>query len=243
MCELKRSGGYWGATTAILKRATVRQDSATTLTQVDGQGPNLHQNNGSAGGKSLRHKHSTESVRGPAEPESYADRWSPASHANVLGMTEVESRRIEEIKFEEFSRDFLDPSFRWLTDEEIKKLTMTPCLTRAAQLRWFESLSARSEYLIWGIRLSGTPVGAVGLKNITDREGEYWGYLGERESWGRGIGSAMIDFIFSVAKERDLTRIYLSVSHDNCRAVRLYVRKGFSFVSRGNGAYIMERKL
>src|ERR1051325_3293583 len=108
------------------------------------------------------------------------------------------------LTFSAFDERFLEKSWHWLQDPEIKKLTMTPDFTREEQRRWFEQLPRMTDYRIWGGVCDGEPVGAVGLKQITAGDAEYWGYLGEKKFWGQGIGMAMLGFACGRARELGL---------------------------------------
>ena len=132
-----------------------------------------------------------------------------------------------EVEFLPYEEAFLSLSWDWLTDPEIKALTMTPDFDRAAQARWYESLPGRSDYLIWGVRHAGKPVGVCGLKGIAEGAGEYWGYIGDKSCWGRGIGGRMVGFVEEAARGRGLERLWLKVWDRNPRARRLYERLGF----------------
>ena len=127
----------------------------------------------------------------------------------------------------DYSLIFLDKSWEWLNDPEIKALTMTPDFTREQQLSFFESLPERKNYWIRGIAEDGIPAGAMGLKHITDHDAEYWGYIGEKKFWGKGIGSFMIGEAIKKAKLLGLRQLYLHVDPQNERAKQLYIRKGF----------------
>ena len=131
------------------------------------------------------------------------------------------------MSFGHFDEDFLERSWQWLHDLEIKRLTMARDFTREEQLRWFTRLPERSDYLIWGISCDGIPVGALGLKNITKDQAEYWGYIGDRAYWATGLGEEMMRFILNKARELGLSELYLKVHCDNARAVRLYTKFGF----------------
>jgi RimJ/RimL family protein N-acetyltransferase len=131
------------------------------------------------------------------------------------------------LSFGHFDGDFLERSWQWLHDPEIKRLTMTLDFTREEQLRWFTRLPERSDYLIWGLACEGIPIGALGLKNITRDEAEYWGYIGDRAYWGAGLGEEMVHFILDKSRALGLNELYLKVHRDNARAVRLYTRLGF----------------
>ena len=140
-----------------------------------------------------------------------------------------------EINFVKFNTVFLDKSSIWLTDPELKQLTLTPDFTTESQKQWFDSLSKRDDYKIWGVIYDDVPVGAVGLKRIdnVDHSAEYFGYIGEKNYWHRGIGTRMLSFAIDEAKKIDIKRIDLYVFDDNSRAIGLY--KKFGFVeSRGD---------
>lgn len=134
---------------------------------------------------------------------------------------------LQDIEFVPYDDTFLALSRDWLSDPEIKALTMTPDFDRAAQVRWYQSLPGRSDYLIWGVCCGGQPVGVCGLKGIADGTGEYWGYIGEKAFWGRGIGGRMIGFIEEVARSRGLRSVWLRVWDRNAPARRLYEKHGF----------------
>jgi RimJ/RimL family protein N-acetyltransferase len=137
--------------------------------------------------------------------------------------------------FGRFDEHFLERSWEWLSDPEIKRLTMTPDFTREEQLRWFARLPDMPDYRIWGMSYEGVPIGALGLKRITKDEAEYWGYIGEQSYWNAGLGGEMMRFISARARELKLTRLYLNVHSDNARAVQLYTNVGFKIVREHDG--------
>ena len=143
----------------------------------------------------------------------------------------------------DYDRSFLDASFKWLADEEIKFLTNTPSFSKDVQEQWFLSLSEKEDYYIRGILADGIPIGAWGLKHITNVDGEYWGYIGEKEYWGKGIGKQMMSFIESHARLLQLKQIYLLVIPENIRAIRLYNNKGYRKIEEFNGMIKMCKQL
>ena len=146
----------------------------------------------------------------------------------------------EVLAFMPYDETFLACSWDWLNDKEIKAMTMTPDITREIQREWFSQLNSR-DYYVWGVACCGLPIGVVGLKHVdlAARQGEYFGYIGEKEYWGRGIGAKMIDFIRGQAKQRGLETLSLIVSHHNERAIRLYLRYGFSAVEQTDKFWTM----
>ena len=104
---------------------------------------------------------------------------------------------------------------------------MTPDFTLEDQLRWFSQLPQMKDYKIWGVSLEDLPIGAVGLKRVTQKDGEYWGYIGERRYWGLGLGRQMMRFILDQARTLKLNEVFLRVHCDNRRALALYTACGF----------------
>jgi RimJ/RimL family protein N-acetyltransferase len=145
--------------------------------------------------------------------------------------------------FGRFDERFLAKSWEWLHDPELKNLTMTPDFTREQQQQWFSGLPGRTDYLIWGLSCDGTSVGAAGLKHITKDSAEYWGYIGERQFWGMGLGRETIDFVIGHARKLGLRELYLNVHQDNNRAVRLYTKVGFTAAGRAGEVMKMQMAL
>ena len=131
------------------------------------------------------------------------------------------------IEFVNYDKEFLSLSWGWLNDRETKRLTNTPDFTKDQQEKWFDNLSKNSNYFIKGIEYNGDKIGVVGLKNITDKEGEYWGYIGENKHRGKGVGGSMIAYILDFAKVKKLENVYLKVVGFNKVAINLYKKKGF----------------
>jgi RimJ/RimL family protein N-acetyltransferase len=143
-----------------------------------------------------------------------------------------------------YDERFLERSWVWLQDPEIQRLTMTPALSRETQANWFASLPDRSDYKIWGIEMDGDPIGAFGLKNIIDgSRGEYWGYIGEKGYWGCGVGTWMLESALAFAREAGLRQVWLRVSRENERAIRLYVRNGFTPNDEREDSILMAQEL
>lgn len=131
-----------------------------------------------------------------------------------------------------FNQEYLEKSFYWLTEPEVNSLTMAGDVTKEKQKKWFASLKTKKDYVIWGVEADGRPVGAAGMKHIDMKKktAEYFGYIGEKEYWGKGIGTKMLLFVMDRAKEIGLDQITLRVNRGNIRAVHLYKKYGFRFL-------------
>lgn len=137
---------------------------------------------------------------------------------------------LDEICIDVFSSEILDLSFHWINDYEIQTLINAQPVTREMQEQWFATLANRSDFLIWGIRFNQVAIGVMGFKNIVNNEAEYWGYIGEKKYWGRGIGNWMMEQAFMLGATLNLKRIYLRVLATNARALSLYKRFDFKIV-------------
>jgi RimJ/RimL family protein N-acetyltransferase len=142
-----------------------------------------------------------------------------------------------------FDERFLARSWEWLQDDELRDLIMSPLPTREGQAAWFEALPSRTDYRVWGIEVEGEPIGAFGIKHIHGSAGEYWGYIGEKEFWGRGIGGWMMEEALERAREIPLERLYLQVAEGNARAIALYRRNGYMVREHTAGVIRMEREV
>lgn len=127
-----------------------------------------------------------------------------------------------------FDRECLERSWAWLSDPEIAELTMTEPFLLDDQLRFFEGLPKRTDYTIWGINLDGFGIiGATGLKNQRGTVAEYWGYIGERQYWGKGLGKYLMLLVEAKARELGFESLYLKVISSNSRAISLYKATNF----------------
>ncbi|MDO9256701.1 MAG: GNAT family N-acetyltransferase [Bacteroidales bacterium] len=135
---------------------------------------------------------------------------------------------MQSIHFVEYDQTFLELSWLWLNDSEIKQMTNTPDFTRESQQIWYNSLKNKINYKIWGITNNGIPIGACGLKNITSLDCEYWGYIGNKAYWGKGIGAGILKTMEEKAKTLHLVSIWLQVMKINERAIMLYLKNGYT---------------
>ncbi|WP_370883472.1 GNAT family N-acetyltransferase [Enterobacter cloacae complex sp. 2015409] len=147
------------------------------------------------------------------------------------------------LEFVEYDESFLALSWLWLKDPEISILTMTPEFTKEEQLIFFKSLGERRDYFIRGITYQNKKIGAVGIKNINHEKGEYWGYIGEKNYWGQGLGREIMQKIISEARLLGLKKLYLQVNSNNQRAINLYKREGFVLSTVDEQLIKMERWL
>lgn len=132
------------------------------------------------------------------------------------------------IRLVPYDRVYLELSWEWLRDPEIKTLTQTRDFTRAQQLAFFAALPERKDYKIWGLKtLEGHAIGAAGIKHIKGNTGESWCYIGERDWWGRGIGGQILTLCEEKARYLGLKQLTMFAATDNRRSISLYSKMGF----------------
>jgi RimJ/RimL family protein N-acetyltransferase len=106
--------------------------------------------------------------------------------------------------FEQFSMEYVEKSWEWLNDSEIRQLTDTLVFTKEDQLVWYESLPTKKDYRVWGISITGEKIGVVGLKKITKDSAEFFTYIGEKKYWGKGLGVQILSFAEEQARKLKL---------------------------------------
>ena len=142
-----------------------------------------------------------------------------------------------------FDFNYLEHSWCWLHDPEIKRLTDSPKITRKGQKEWFINLKKIDDYLVWGVELDSTPIGACGLKKITDSDCEYWGYIGEKQYWGKGLGTEMMNLLEQKARKLGKSAMWLKVIKENIKAIALYKKQGFITESESESLIVMRKQL
>lgn len=147
------------------------------------------------------------------------------------------------IEFLPFDYAFLKFSWTWLNDPDVKHLTNSNEFTREEQLQWFKTLPERKDYIIWGIKADAVPIGACGLKNITEADCEYWGYIGNKQFWGRGIGKEIMLWSEKKARLLGKSSIWLIVLKENIRAIGLYKSCGYSVEEETDCKVTMRKQL
>lgn len=139
----------------------------------------------------------------------------------------MEYRKIVEAEFKEFTREVLEKSWEWLNDPQMRELTSTPEFDRESQAKWFEGLKNRKDYFIRSVWHKDKLIGVTGLKHLTDKEGETFGYIGEKEYWGKTVGIQGMEYLINYAKSIELESLYSVILKKNLSSYKLNRRLGF----------------
>lgn len=144
------------------------------------------------------------------------------------------------IRFVPYTKEFLNLSWNWLNDPEIKALTNTPDFSKEIQHQWFKSLKSQANYKVWGIQYNDLKIGVVGLKHIEDLKAEYFGYIGEKSFWNSGTGRYMLEYASAYAKTNNIQELWLRVVKSNLRAIKAYEKFGFRIFHQTDNEYLMQ---
>lgn len=145
------------------------------------------------------------------------------------------------IRLVPYDRAYLDHSWDWLRDPELKALTLAGDFTREDQVAFFESLPQRTDYKIWGVESpEGDPIGAAGIKKIVGTSGEFWCYVGDRSWWGRKIGGQILELCEEKARELGLDHLTMIAGATNDRSISAFEKMGFTPDPESSSATIVQ---
>lgn len=150
---------------------------------------------------------------------------------------------IHTITLTPFTEEYLDKTFVWLNDPEISSMIDSHFITREEQLRWYNGLLSRNNYYVWGLVLKGDLIGVCGIKNIQNGEGEYFGYIGNKNLWGKGIGMRMMELVEAQSSGLYLHTLNIKVLANNHRAVRLYNKMHYTVCGNESGYLFMKKTI
>jgi len=130
--------------------------------------------------------------------------------------------------------------YNWINDEEVIKYSLSSFAqmkTKSAIDKWFLSLLSDENDLNLGIFLDSTNelIGYAGLCKISpsNQSAEYFIFIGAREQWGRGLGTAVSKQILHKGFiDYNLNRIMLTVSEPNVGGFKAYQKAGFQLEGR-----------
>ena len=132
-------------------------------------------------------------------------------------------------------REDLDLFWSWFADREAVKYSLGSWIfpwSRSETQAWLERTIQDKETLSLGVvaKAPGKLIGYAGIAGISriNHAGEYYIFLGDKESWGKGYGTEVtrliVDYGFA---SPNLHRIALTVSSLNIGGVKAYTRAGF----------------
>lgn len=139
------------------------------------------------------------------------------------------------IKLRTLVKNDVSPFYKWINDKEVIKFSLslfTKINTKKEIDKWFSSLINDKKNINLGIFLNATDelIGYAGFCNIskTNKSGEYFIFIGDKEAWGKGIGTKVTEEILKIGFiDHQLNRIMLTVSEPNIGGLKAYKKAGF----------------
>ncbi|MDM8159172.1 GNAT family protein [Labilibaculum sp. K2S] len=128
--------------------------------------------------------------------------------------------------------------YKWIRDEEaiIYSLSVFQAMKTDQQIEdWYAQSIKDNRNSNHGIYADGVFVGYAGISGISNinKSGEYFIFIGDKNYWGKGIGTQVTQMIVKMGfEELGLNRIMLSVSVPNVGGVKAYERAGFVLEGR-----------
>lgn len=114
----------------------------------------------------------------------------------------------------------------------------------------FQSLDAMTEqienqgYSYFSVRDNGELCGYIGIKPESDDRLFLSKFYLHKDKRGRGIATAMMNYIFDEARKIGKKRVYLTVNKHNDHAIEVYKKIGFVTVDTAvtdiGGGYVMD---
>ena len=152
------------------------------------------------------------------------------------------SKRVK-VQLCDYDKSILDKSWKWFSDENFRKLTMTPKFSHTQQMEFYNSLSSRKDYHIFGIKYDNVVIGACGLKNFVSNTAELWIYIGDVEYQSRKLGPIIMELLENYARSLQLATLRLKVWDQNVRAINLYKSRFFIEIEKNENVVVMELDL
>ena len=124
-------------------------------------------------------------------------------------------------------------SYKWRNDPEVWKQTgrkWNNLVTEEIEEQWIRAVIKKPNEKRFAICVGKDLkyIGNVQLTGITKIEGTFHIFIGDKEFWGKGIGTKATQLILSFAKrELSLHRVNLFVKKGNIAAIKVYEKVGF----------------
>lgn len=121
---------------------------------------------------------------------------------------------------------------KWWRDKELLKLT-SGILKRISDQevkKYFTNILKSEKDYHFIIVLDKKVIGHISLAKRRNWWYETQVVIGEKQYWGKGLGSKAINLLIKKSKTLGVSKIYLEVRPTNTRAIRAYQRCGFQEV-------------
>jgi len=144
------------------------------------------------------------------------------------------------ITLKPLSKSNVSPFFKWINDDDVIKYSLSlfgKINTEKEIENWFIGLINDKKIINLGVFVKSTNelIGYAGICDIseTNKSGEYFIFIGEKEIWGKGVGTDVTEKILRIGFAKyNLNRIMLTVSEPNIGGLKAYEKAGFKYEGR-----------
>ena len=160
----------------------------------------------------------------------------------------------DQIRYRAIEKEDIPYFTRWLNDPEVRKgLSMIMPFSLTEEEEWFAGLTKRPPFeKPLAMEIQPDPevdewifVGNCGLLGIDwqNRFAEVGIFIGEKAYWNQGFGTKAIQLMMKFGfEDLNLHRIWLRVFETNQRAVRSYIKAGFTEEGKFREAHYVDGK-
>ena len=138
----------------------------------------------------------------------------------------------DRINLRPMRKEDMELRVKWFNDPEVNRtLFLDEELNLQKTLRWFERAAAddsRRDFVIE--TTDAKPVGFMGLVGINNRHGiaECYGIVGEKQYWGKGIGTEAHSLLIQWAFDSlGLNKIWAAINMENSAILKVTEKLGF----------------
>lgn len=134
------------------------------------------------------------------------------------------------VTFRNLAAEDLDILVRWRNDPAVNRYLSNRLMTREEAEAWFHRLTANPKVWLKAIIDDETIVGYAVVESIDEqnRKCELALVIGEREHWGRGVGTIALKTMLAYAfATLHMHRVWAVVARGNERSERLVKKSGF----------------
>ncbi|WP_432709905.1 GNAT family N-acetyltransferase [Pedobacter sp.] len=138
-------------------------------------------------------------------------------------------------------------TYKWRNNPEVWKYTLfspNVTITMEKEKAWLEDILQRPDQKRFAICLTHTEkhIGNIQLIDIEDQHAELHLFIGDKDYWGKGLGTKATKLILDYAfRTLNLKYIKLSVNRTNEAAIKIYTRQGFT--RQDEGVSFMDMKI
>ena len=155
----------------------------------------------------------------------------------------------KKISLREIRKSDLASCIRWLKDPEVTRFLSNSVknLTETEEVQWFRSVKKSKNDIVFSIVAmpENKYIGNCGLHKInwTEKKCELGIFIGDRDYWNRGFGTAATMLLLDFATGTiGIEKIKLFVYEYNLRAKKVYEKCGFSVVEKLKNHHLFDNK-